>query len=219
MNYSQMTDEMLCRMASEGQLTAEEELVLRYGWLVRVCARPLFLMGGDSEDLTQEGMVGLVMAVRRYQPERGGEFRTFAETCIRNRLYSAIRFASGKHHTPLNESVPIETTLSEESYQQAAQLPENDPETILISRETAQEILNAVFRSVLSSFEASVLRHYLDGLSYAAIAEQMNCTVKAVDNAVQRIRRKLGKSDLFPEKDNDGSKDHNGDDNSDPSHS
>lgn len=190
MKYSDLTDEMLCRLASQGDSSAEEALVLRHTRLVRACARPLFLMGGDSEDLIQEGMLGLVKAIRDYSNGRGSSFRTFAETCVKNRMISAIRSAAGKHHTPLNDSIPIETPLFDESCAGALVQAEADPESILITRETLQE-RSSLLRSKLSDFEARVLGLYLSGLSYSEIAAQVGRPLKSVDNAVQRIRRKL----------------------------
>lgn len=190
MKYSDLTDEALCRLASQGDSSAEETLVLRHTRLVRACARPLFLMGGDSEDLIQEGMLGLVKAIRDYSDGRGSSFRTFAETCVKNRMISAIRSAAGKHHTPLNDSIPIETPLFDESYAGALVQTGSDPESILITRETIQE-RGRFLRSKLSDFEAKVLTLYLSGLSYSEIAAQVGRPLKSVDNAVQRIRRKL----------------------------
>ena len=105
----QRSDEALCQAVSEGNREAEEILVTRYNRLVRTCARPYFLIGGDSEDLIQEGMVGLIKAVREYDPLRDASFRTFAEICIRNRLFSVLRAASRDKHAPLNQSVPLDT--------------------------------------------------------------------------------------------------------------
>lgn len=102
-----LSDEDLCRLAAEGRREAEELLVTRYQRLVRTCARPFFLIGGDSEDLTQEGMVGLIKAVREYDAEKEASFRTFAEICIRSRLYSVLRAAGRGKHSPLNQSVPL----------------------------------------------------------------------------------------------------------------
>ncbi len=190
MNDSTLTDETLCRRAAQGDQSAEEALALRYTRLVRACARPLFLMGGDGEDLTQEGMVGLLSAIRSYAPERGVSFRAYAETCVKNRMISAVRSASGKHHTPLNDSIPIETPLFDENCHCTAALSATDPEEILITRESVQERLGSLF-SKLSDFEAEILKLYLSGLSYSEIADQANRPVKSVDNAIQRIRRKL----------------------------
>ena len=100
------SDEALCRRAADGSREAEEALVRRYSGLVRSCARPLFLAGGDSEDLIQEGMFGLIRAIREYDGAKAASFRTFAEVCIRNRLISALRAASRDKHSPLNSPFP-----------------------------------------------------------------------------------------------------------------
>lgn len=189
-----LTDEILCCRAASGDRVAEESLVVRYNRLVRICARPYFLAGGDSEDLIQEGMVGLLNAMREFDPEKGTSFRTFAETCIRNRIRSAIRAASRDKHTPLNHSVSYETPLLDgntDSYPfDALRQFEQNPEDMLISREERRERLGTL-KGQLSGFEAEILRLYLRGFSYAEIAEQINRSPKAVDNAVQRIRRKV----------------------------
>ena len=105
------SDEVLCGRAAAGDRVAEERLVIRYNRLVRVCARPYFLAGGDSEDLIQEGMVGLLAAIREYDPSKAASFRTYAEVCIKNRLLSVIKAAARDKHTPLNNSVSFETPL------------------------------------------------------------------------------------------------------------
>ena len=105
------SDEVLCGRAAAGDRVAEERLVIRYNRLVRVCARPYFLAGGDSEDLIQEGMVGLLAAIREYDPSKTASFRTYAEVCIKNRLLSVIKAAARDKHTPLNNSVSFETPL------------------------------------------------------------------------------------------------------------
>ena len=105
------SDEELCLRVAGGDPQAETELVCRYGWLVRACARPLFLAGGDSEDLIQEGMLGLLTAIRGFDSERDAAFRTFAEVCVRSRLLTAVRAAQGGKHAPLNHSISYEPPL------------------------------------------------------------------------------------------------------------
>ncbi|MCI6568935.1 sigma-70 family RNA polymerase sigma factor [Dysosmobacter sp. HCP28S3_G4] len=187
-----LSDEELCRLVSQEDRLAEELLVTRYSRLVRTCARPYFLIGGDSEDLTQEGMIGLMNAVREYDASKAASFRTFAETCIRNRLYSALRSAAGDKHLPLNQSVPLDTPFFDSnSYTSGTgNLAERNPEDFLIDREHAQSLLTGV-RKQLSEFEAKILGYYLDGLSCREIAETVGRPPKSVDNAVQRIRRKM----------------------------
>lgn len=193
--YAELEDSALQKLAADGDSYAEEELVSRYMRLVRICARPLFLAGGESEDLIQEGMFGLLSAVRQYNNEHNASFKTFAEWCIRNRLRSAVKSASSLKHDPLNNRVPLESILSDESQTQAvacAELFQKSPEEQVLVREnkkyTEQLYLSLV--SMLSKYEKAVLTYYLEGLSYKEIAKLTGKGDKAVDNAIQRIRRK-----------------------------
>ena len=190
----QCGDETLCALAAEGSRDAEELLVTRYTRLVRTCARPFFLAGGDSEDLTQEGMLGLLNAVREYDASKAASFRTFAEICIRNRLYSVLRAAARDKHAALNQSVPLDTPFFDgNSYTSGtSDLAQRDPEAYLIDREHTAALLSCV-RKQLSEFEAKILGYYLDGLSCREIAETVGKPPKSVDNAVQRIRRKVAR--------------------------
>ena len=193
-SYPQHSDEALCAQAAAGDRRAEESLVVRYNRLVRMCARPYFLAGGDSEDLIQEGMVGLLGAIREYDPGKAASFRTYAEICVKNRLFSAVKAAARDKHTPLNHSVSFETPLFGGTGERfACGTPGRqgeDPEEIFLSREASRERMRAL-HGQLSDFEANVLRLYLNGLSYSEIAAEVNKSPKSVDNAVQRIRRKL----------------------------
>ena len=190
----QCSDETLCQLVAGGSREAEEALVTRYNRLVRTCARPFFLVGGDSEDLTQEGMVGLLKAVREYDASKEASFRTFAEICIRNRLYSVLRAAARDKHMALNQSVPLDTPFFDaNSYTSGtSQLAQQNPEESLIDREHTAALLAGV-RKQLSEFEAKILGYYLDGLSCREIAETVGKPPKSVDNAVQRIRRKVAR--------------------------
>ncbi|MCI2056657.1 MAG: sigma-70 family RNA polymerase sigma factor [Oscillibacter sp.] len=187
-----LSDEELCRCAESGDRLAEELLVFRYNRLVRSCARPFFLIGGDSEDLTQEGMIGLMNAVREYDAEKEASFRTFAEICIRNRLYSVLRAAARDKHQPLNQSVSLDTPFFDPSSYTSgtSDLAQRSPEDFLIDREHTKSLLSGV-RKQLSEFEAKILGYYLDGLSCREIADAVGKSPKSVDNAVQRIRRKM----------------------------
>ncbi len=168
--------------------------MVRYHRLVRICARPFFLVGGDSEDLIQEGMVGLLTAVRMFDQEKQTTFRTYAEICIRSRLISAIQMASRDKHTPLNSCVSFEPSLfdgtSNHYLSDTSDLGLKNPEDVLIHREARQEQID-VLKSQLSGFEAQILGFYLNGLSYSEIAQEVGRPLKSVDNAVQRIRRKV----------------------------
>lgn len=189
------SDPALLELAAKGDRAAEEALVSRYMRLVRICARPLFLAGGDSEDLFQEGMLGLLSAVRQYDPEAGVLFQTFAEHCIRMRLLSAIKSASRLKHFPLNGGMSFEQ-LSEDPSTQLSVTPDElrrNPEDLVLARESEKE-LYTVFMQCLSRFEKNVIVYYLDGLSYREIGEKLGKDPKSIDNAVQRIRRKLARN-------------------------
>ena len=194
--WDRHSDEDLCDRVAQGDRDAEEALVRRYTRMVRMCARPYFLAGGDSEDLIQEGMVGLLHAIREYDPGREASFRHYAQVCIQNRLISAIKAAARDKHTPLNNYVSIETPLFDgftihDTCGTDHRRLEN-PEDTLIGREEVQERMN-VLQDGLSGLEARVLRLYLSGLSYSEIAAEVKRSPKSVDNAVQRIRRKLAR--------------------------
>ena len=191
-SLKELPDEALCSLAVSGDRAAEELLVTRYNRVVRTCARPFFLAGGDSEDLTQEGMVGLIKAVREFDADKEASFRTFAEVCIRNRLYSALRASAREKHQALNQSVSLDTPdFDSNSYTSGtSSLAQRDPEDSLIDREHTAALLSGV-RIQLSEFEAKILGYYLDGLSCREIAETVGRPPKSVDNAVQRIRRKV----------------------------
>ena len=193
--YADMNDMELLQLASKGDRLAEEALAERYMRLVRACARPMFLAGGDSEDLIQEGMFGLLSAIRQFDKSAGASFRTFAEHCIRKRLLSAVKSASRLKHFPLNDGMSLEQ-LSEDPSPQLSVTPEffrYSPENLVLARESKEE-LYAVFAQCLSKLERKVLDLYLDGFSYGEIAARLGKDAKSIDNAVQRIRRKLARN-------------------------
>lgn len=194
-DYTNFTDNELQRRAACGDGEAEEALAERYSRLVRICARPFFLAGGDSEDLTQEGMLGLLSAIRQFDGRSGTTFKTFAEHCIRNRLITAVKSASRQKHIPLNDGVSLEYILSDESQTHTAAYPEafrRIPEEQVLARESEKEFYST-FSRCLSELETDILHQYLEGLSYREIAVKVRRTEKSVDNAVQRIRRKLAR--------------------------
>ena len=194
-DYNALNDTDLLTLASGGDREAEETLAARYLRLVRVCARPLFLAGGDSEDLIQEGTFGLLSAIRQFNPDGGASFKTFAEHCIRMRLLSAVKSASRLKHFPLNDGISLEQ-LSEEPGAHISAFPEffrRSPEELVLARESKEE-LYSTFLQCLSKFEIKVLDLYLDGLSYREIADKLGKNAKSIDNAVQRIRQKLARN-------------------------
>ena len=194
-DYAVMTDDELQGLSVSGDRDAEDCLASRYMQLVRACARPLFLSGGDSEDLIQEGTFGLVSAIRQFSPDGGASFRTFAEHCIRMRLLSAIRSASRLKHFPLNGSLSLEQLSDDPNVRLSAFSEEAgaDPEEVVLARESKEE-LYSVLSDCLSKYEKKVLELYLEGLSYQNIAAALERDVRSVDNAVQRIRRKMARN-------------------------
>ena len=190
--YEALSDEELSALARQGSRDAEEILVKRYTRLVRQLSRPYYLAGGDSDDLIQEGMIGLMCGVREYDEGKPASFRTFAEICIRNRLYSAVRAAARDKHTPLNQSVPLEIPFFDGQSSCFGAMAGENPEDLIIGRERVQDALSDV-RKQLSDFEAKILGYYLDGLTIREMAKAVSRSPKSVDNAVQRIRRKAAR--------------------------
>lgn len=189
-----LSDDDIQRRAVSGDRDAEEFLVEKYSRLVRACARPFFLAGGDSEDLIQEGMLGLIYALRDYSPSGGATFKTYAELCIKRRLYSAIKSAAGNKHAPLNDYLPLETPSYDGDRKDEEAILHayfrREPEDLLIDKERSDEILSD-FSVHLSGLEAEIMGLYLKGLSYLEIAKKIDKPLKSVDNAVQRVRKKL----------------------------
>ena len=194
-DYAALSDNELQRLASQGDAMAEEALAKRYLPLVGACAKTMKLFGGEEKDLSQEGMFGLISAIRSYDASHGASFRTFAEHCVRMRLLSAVKSASRLKHFPLNDSMSLEQ-LSEESDPRLSAvmaLIHRDPEDVVLARETKEE-LDQALSACLSKYESTVLSLYLDGRSYQEIGVMLGKDAKSVDNAVQRIRRKLARN-------------------------
>ena len=180
--YQSFSDDDLLLMSADGDQIAEEELVERYKRKVAVCSRKYYLFGGDNDDLLQEGMLGLLKAIRTYKPGKGASFNTYAEVCIRSKLLDAVSFKRYTEFLSLDE-----TDLDESSF------CANDPETMLIENERDEEFLLRI-KSLLSPYESKVLDLYLQGLNCTELAENLNKSVTSVYNAVQRIRSKLAQA-------------------------
>ena len=163
------SDEELQRLAQAHDVGAEEILAERYAREVRMCVRPFFLIGGDSEDLIQEGMIGLLYAIREYDSQKGASFRTYARICNQNRIKSAVRSAQRMKNAPLNDGIPLEDVLSDETQSLGAHYYACSPEEQVLARETEIECISAYSRR-LSKLEAEILRLFLDGLSYEEMA-------------------------------------------------
>ena len=195
LDYSALSDSELHSLYLAGDTEAGNALVVRYRRLVKSCTRPFFLAGGDNEDLLQEGMIGLLSAIREFDPDGGSSFHSFAELCIRRRVISAARGASRQKHAPLNDGLSLEQLQSGESQYHFQHLSAQSPEDAVLDQAWADSFLAACAR-FLSVFENRILMDYLDGLSYEEMARRNNRSVKSIDNAIQRIRKKLARQ--FP---------------------
>jgi RNA polymerase sporulation-specific sigma factor len=184
-------------LAKQGQTDAHDRIIRRYYGFVRLKASSYFLLGGDGDDLMQEGLVGLYKAVRDYRSDREASFRSFAELCITRQIITAVKTATRNKHTPLNQSVSFSQTPtadgdSEPSLDELIAGPSaHDPVNQVISTEELSSLV-ACLSTVLSELESSVLSLYLDGRSYDEMAGRIGCDSKTVDNALQRVKRKVG---------------------------
>ena len=184
------SDEELATRARQGDAAAETLLLEKYKPLVRSRARELFLAGGDREDLIQEGMLGLLKAVRSYDPKREASFGTYARVVVSRQIYSALAAAQRQKHQALNQSVSMEEI--EEQQDRLALGTSDSPEAILLDLENARELREMIF-AALSPMEKKVLALYLEGYDYLQIAARMERPVKSIDNALQRIRGKVAR--------------------------
>ena len=193
----QVDDGYLLALAKQGSPDAYELLVRRYYSFVRLKASSYFLIGGDGDDLVQEGLVGLYKAIRDYRSDRESSFRNFAELCITRQIITAVKTATRNKHTPLNgyisfSSTPAGATESEPTLDEMLPGPgAADPVNQVISSEELRALV-ACLSTVLSELESRVLSLYLDGHSYTGIGELLGCDCKTVDNALQRVKRKVG---------------------------
>ena len=190
-DYSAFSEEELIRLVQSGDNEAGSELSLRYRPLIKKCTRPYFLVGGDEEDLIQEGMMGLISSMQTYSDDRTCSFRSYAELCIRRRILSAIKAANRLKHTPLNSGLSLDELYLEDDSTGAMIADERlSPEQLIIREEELND-LRTLCASLLSCFEKTVLDFYLEGLSYEEIAAGVEKPVKSVDAALQRIKKKL----------------------------
>jgi RNA polymerase sporulation-specific sigma factor len=193
--YDVMQDEDIVEFAREGDIEAQEYLINKYKNFVRAKARSYFLIGADREDIIQEGMIGLYKAIRDFRLDKLSSFRAFAELCITRQIITAIKTATRQKHIPLNSYVSLNKPIYDEDSDRTlldvvsgARL--TDPEELIISREEFDSIEGKI-GELLSALEWKVLISYLDGKSYQEIAEDLKRHVKSIDNALQRVKRKL----------------------------
>ena len=195
---SKVEDVFLIALAKQGDRNAYDRLVRRYHGFVRLKASSYFLAGGDADDLIQEGLVGLYKAVRDYRSDRESSFRNFAELCITRQIITAVKTSTRNKHVPLNQYVSFSSTPAGTGAEGEPTLDEmlpggaiHDPVTQVISSEELRALV-ACISTTLSELESRVLALYLDGHSYEEIGRRLDCDCKTVDNALQRVKRKVG---------------------------
>ncbi len=191
----QPSDEQIVGAAKRGDLKAVELLMNRYKNFVRAKARSYYLIGADREDIIQEGMIGLFKAVRDYRDDRPSSFKAFAELCITRQMITAIKTATRQKHIPLNSYISLNKPMYDEDSERTlldviAGQKLTNPEDLMICREELGSIENRI-GDLLSELELKVLTLYVNGRSYQEIASEMNRHVKSIDNALQRVKRKL----------------------------
>jgi RNA polymerase sporulation-specific sigma factor len=197
---AELDDHYLVALAKEGRTDAYDMIVRRYRGFVRLKASSYFLLGGESDDLIQEGLLGLYKAIRDYRTDRESSFRNFAELCITRQIITAVKTATRNKHTPLNQYVsfsqtPAATGDSETTLDEILPGPSiHDPVNQVIATEELASLVACLsgVSGVLSDLESRVLSLYLDGHSYEVIGERLECDTKTVDNALQRVKRKVG---------------------------
>jgi RNA polymerase sporulation-specific sigma factor len=194
----QVEDGYLIALAKQGSADAYDRLVRRYYGFVRLKASSYFIAGGDSDDLIQEGLVGLYKAVRDFRSDRESSFRNFAELCITRQIITAVKTATRNKHVPLNQYVSFSATPAGSTGDGEPTLDEvipgptaHDPVNQVISSEELRALV-ACLSTVLSDLESRVLSLYLDGRSYDEVGRRLGCDTKTVDNALQRVKRKVG---------------------------
>lgn len=191
--FDEISDEELIAHLRHGETAIEDYLMEKYKGLVRQKARAMFLIGGDTDDLIQEGMIGLFKAIRDYRSDREASFFHFAELCINRQLYSAVEASNRKKHVPLNTYVSFYSQTTEEGKSLAETLltdQMDDPEQLVIEQENFTAFWEQL-REQLSALERQVLDAYLEGKNYRQIAEELGKSPKTIDNALSRIKGKI----------------------------
>ncbi len=194
-DYNKLTDDEIVEYAQKGDESAIDYLMKKYKNFVKIKSRSYFLIGADRDDIFQEGMIGLYKSIRDYRVDRLASFRAFAELCITRQIITAIKTATRQKHQPLNSYISLNKPIfSEDSDRTLLDVLRgsklNNPEELFITYES-YEFLESNIKKMLSSLELKVLIEYLKGKSYQDIAESLDRHIKSVDNALQRVKRKL----------------------------
>ncbi|SHK52309.1 RNA polymerase, sigma 30 subunit, SigH [Hathewaya proteolytica DSM 3090] len=198
--YETMTDEEVAMLARTQDKEAQNYLIEKYEPFIKIKAKTLFIIGGDKEDICQEGMIGLYKAIRDFKDNKLSSFKAFAELCITRQMITAVKTATRQKHLPLNTYVSLNKPLYDEESDRTlidvlSSFKVTDPEELIVSKESVEDIEEKI-STVLSQLEQEVFNYYLDGKSYQEIACDLNRDPKSVDNALQRVKRKLEKSFL-----------------------
>lgn len=193
-NYAELPDEVLLELVQKGDSESTDFLISKYRNFVRAKASRYFLIGGEREDIVQEGMIGLYKAIRDFKVDKQASFKAFAELCITRQIITAIKTATRQKHTPLNSYVSLYKPLFEDDNHTLLDVIPGtktmDPAALIINQEKALDI-EMKMAEMLSDLERKVLALYMDGQSYVEISEELNKHVKSIDNALQRVKRKL----------------------------
>lgn len=197
LQFGNMDDEQLVEMVHKGDSEALDYLIHKYRQFVRAKARSYFLIGADREDIVQEGMIGLFKAIRDYKDDKSSSFKAFAELCTTRQIITAIKTATRQKHIPLNSYVSLDKPVYDEESDRTlmdmlTETKSLDPEELIINQEEFDHI-EIKMAELLSDLEREVLALYLDGQSYQEISGELNRHVKSIDNALQRVKRKLEK--------------------------
>lgn len=193
--FARLSDEEMVELIHLGNSDVLDFLITKFQPIVRMKARTYFIIGGDREDIVQEGMIGLYKAIRDFRPDRLSSFKVFAELCITRQIITAIKTATRQKHIPLNTSVSLDKPMYDEDQERTlldiiSGSTLDDPEDLMIHKENFS-FMEEEMSKVLSGLEKEVLTLYLEGQSYREISEVLNRQVKSIDNALQRIKRKL----------------------------
>jgi len=200
--YEQFSDEELIVRLRDGENHIIDYIMEKYKNLVRKQAKSMYILGGDGEDLIQEGMIGLFKAIRDYDPGRDASFFTFADLCVTRQMYTAVEASGRQKHAPLNSYISLYSTIADSSSTSGEEAEllnalssstDRSPEELLIDKENLM-ILENIIEKELSDFEKQVLDLYLTGMSYVQIAKVLGKDEKSTDNALQRIKTKLRKA-------------------------
>ncbi|MFP4497743.1 MAG: RNA polymerase sporulation sigma factor SigH [Vulcanimicrobiota bacterium] len=197
-NLQQESDEEIVKLAKNGDEMATEYLINKYKNFVRVKAKSYFLVGADREDIIQEGMIGLYKSIRDYRADKLSSFRAFAELCITRQIITAIKTATRQKHIPLNSYISLNKPIYDEDSDRTmldilSGTKVTDPEEVFISHELSDDLREKIQEN-LSELESRVLMSYLEGKSYQEMAKELDRHVKSIDNALQRVKRKIEKT-------------------------